>query len=40
MAEAEHSALLVTMRRTDRALWYAALLLSVALVANVLVSVL
>ncbi len=40
MTEAEHSDMLVTMRRTDRALWYAAVLLSVALVANVLATML
>ncbi len=40
MTEAEHTTLLVTMRRTDRMMWYAAVLLSVALVANVLATML
>ncbi len=40
MTEAEHTAMLITMRRTDRMMWYAAVLLSVALVANVLATML
>ncbi len=40
MTDREHSDMLVTMRRTDRMMWYAAVLLSVAVALNVLVSVL